>query len=421
MKHIVLIESNTTGTGAIAVRRLLAQHHRVTFLTGTRSKYPFLSELQPQLRLMEIDTNDVALLLQELTVMQEREGIDALLTSSEFYVLAVAEIAAALGLPGLDPWVARACRHKPTTRRVLAEAGLLTPEYHLILSDEQARDLANQISYPCVLKPPCDSSSHGVRLVRDPIEALTQFHTLHSWSTNVRGQALDGSVLAETFLEGPEFSVETFTTRDGVTHVVGVTDKHLSEAPHFVETGHDFPSRADRAITESLSATVLRGLEAVGYNFGPAHTEIRLTPQGPAIIEINPRLAGGMIPELVKYATGIDLLQAWISLLLGEKVDLTPTRRHCASIRFLTAARSGSLVEASGISKALLMPSVREVRVTACPGARVRSPEDAYDRIGFVIASGPVYSKVHCDLEDALQKVQIRVEDTPELLSMCVR
>jgi cysteine synthase A len=422
MKHFVFVESNTTGTGGIAVQKLLDRDHRVTFLTRTRGKYPFLRQPGTSLCVQELDTNDPPLLLAFLREVQQQEGIDAILTLSEFYVPTVAELATALGLPGLAPAAARICRHKPATRRVLAQAGLLTPDFHVLTTNTQARELAPLMPYPCVVKPPSDSSSHGVRMVRNRAEFLAHFETLHAWTENVRGQAVDGSVLAETLLDGPEYSVETFTIAPGVTHVIGVTDKHLSTEPHFVEMGHDFPSRANCTITESLAGTALKALDAVGFDFGPAHTEIRLTDQGPAVVEINPRLAGGMIPELIKYATGIDVLEAWISLLLGDDLELFPKRRDHASIRFLTAENAGRLSGIYGIKEALQIPSIREVVVTRERGTMVRAAEDAYDRLGFIIASNPDLSILDEDLADAIRVIHIGVESVDtELAHTCVR
>ncbi|HLJ27388.1 MAG TPA: ATP-grasp domain-containing protein [Candidatus Angelobacter sp.] len=410
MNHFVFVESNTTGTGQIAIQKLLARGDQVTFLTRNPAKYPFLDLVGPEIKVKELDTNDLPGVLQAVHKIQAKQHVDAVLTFSDFYVSIVTELAAALGLPGLHPMAAQACRYKPATRRTLRDAGLLTPEFHLVVSKEEALELANKISYPCVLKPTCDSSSHGVRLVRGPREFLEHYNALHAWKENVRGQLLNGDVLVESLLEGPEFSVETVTLPDGVTRVVGITDKHLSRPPHFVELGHDFPSRADEAVQQSVVQAALQALAAVKFDFGPAHTEVRLTQRGPVVVEINPRLAGGMIPELVSYATGIDLLQAWMDLLLGYPLDLTPKRHGAASIRFLIAKESGQIRQVCGIEQALQIPSIREISVSRRAGATVRAPEDAYDRFGFVIASGSNASLVTRDLNRALDTIRIELD-----------
>src|SRR5690349_6527324 len=138
MNHFVFIESNTTGTGQIAVQRLLARGDRVTFLTRDRKKYPFLAVTGPGLRVRELDTNSLPEVMAAVRSLKEQEGIDAVFTFSEFYVPTATQVAATLGLRGLDPVAAWKCRHKPTTRQTLRAAGLLTPDFTVLTSNEEA-------------------------------------------------------------------------------------------------------------------------------------------------------------------------------------------------------------------------------------------------------------------------------------------
>jgi biotin carboxylase len=409
VKHVVFVESNTTGTGRMAVDRLLAGGHRVTFLTRNRANYPFTSSSSPRLDVVDGETNDAGAVLAHVRQIGQRRPVDALLTFSEFYVSAVAEVAATLGFPALAPHTAATCRNKYLTRRCLQAAGLATPGFWLVSAEREARRVAGHVAYPCIVKPPADSSSHGVRLVHNRNELLSHYRALSVCKENVRGQRLDGRVLIETLLDGPEFSVETFTRPGGHTEVIGVTDKHLGTPPHFVEIGHDFPSAATDEVKNGLAIAVRKALEAVGFNFGPAHTEIRWTCDGPAVVEINPRLAGGMIPELVCYATGIDLLGAWLSLALNEPIDLTPRWDATASIRFLIADRLGTILRVTGVDETRALPMIRDVSIGRGSGAAVRPAEDAYDRLGFVIAAGADRRSVRRSLDRALSSITFHI------------
>ncbi len=111
------------------------------------------------------------------------------------------------------------------------------------------------------------------------------------------------SVLVEQFLTGPEYSVEVLTGC-----VVGITRKWLGPQPYFIEIGHDFPAPLTPAGYEAISSAALAGLRALGLNSGGTHVELRLTATGPVIVEVNPRLAGGMITRMVDEATGIDMI-----------------------------------------------------------------------------------------------------------------
>lgn len=403
MDHIVFIESNTTGTGGLALERLLERGCRVTFMARRPGIYPFLAKDHANLTLVELETNDPEVLLADLA---RRSKIDGLLTFSEFYVQIVAAVASRLGLRYLGLDAARICRNKFRTRQALRAAGLPTPDFWLLEGEEDARRLARRITYPCVVKPPEDSSSFGVRRVENAEELLAHARNLRERRGNGRGQELSGAVLVESLLSGREFSVETMTTKEGA-QVVGVSVKQLSEPPFFVELGHDFPAAIDAPTRASLENAVLAALEAVGYDFGPAHTEVRLSVEGPVVVEINPRLAGGMIPELVRWAKGIDLLSAYLDLTLGKTVRIEAEREHYAAIRFLIADQAGRFVALEGVEAARRLETVREVHCKPQPGDAVRPAEHALDRVGSVITCGADHERVIAEGERARQLIRI--------------
>lgn len=411
MRHFVFVESNTTGTGRLAVERLLERGDRVTFLTRSPGKYPFLAAPVPGLATVEMETNDADAVVDRVAALRAREPVDALLTFSEFYVEVTARAARRLGFRYLSPEAARTCRHKPSCRRALRAAGLPVPDFWEVSSPAEAARLAGRIPYPAVVKPPADSSSTGVLRVENPGQLMAQFRAVSGWSENVRGQKLDGRVLVESFLDGPELSVETFTLPDGRVEVVAVVDKHLTAPPYFAEVGHDLPGGGDPATRQALVEATRRALAAVGYDFGPAHTELKWTPAGAMAVEINPRLAGGMIPELVDYALGIDLLGAWLSLLVGEAVELAPRRSDYASIRFLVGEREGRLLRVEGVEAAEAVPGVRQVLVSKGPGTRVQAPRDAYDRLGHVIAAGPDRAAAAAAADRGLAALRLVLEE----------
>jgi len=411
MAHFAFIESNTTGTGHLALERLLDGGHRVCFFARRPELYPFLAAERPGLGVETVETNDAETLAAALARSAAEERFDVVLTFSEYYVAIVAEMARRLGLRYLDPRAAAICRNKAETRRVLSAAGCPVPRFDLALSLGEARSIARRVSYPSVVKPVGESSSQGVLRVESPEELEAQFLELHATRENARGQALTGEVLIEGLLEGPEYSVESLTLGRGQTRIVGIVDKHLSRPPLFVELGHDLPSAMGAERAEALVAATRAALDAVGYDFGPAHTELRMTAEGPVVVEINPRLAGGMIPELVRYATGIDLLAVWLDQLVGKDLELTPTRSDWASIRFFTAPRRGLLRAVVGLEEARALPTVREAALVKPLGAWVEPADRATQRLGQVITAGDDRRQVIAEADRARELVRFEIED----------
>jgi cysteine synthase A len=414
VRHFLLVESNTTGTGALAVDRLLGRGDRVTFATRDPRRYPFLASQRERLSVARVETNHTPAITELLRDLSRTAPVDAVMSFSEFYVITVADLAAAHGLPGLDPAAARSCRDKHATRSRLRAAGMVQPDCRVLTSDQEVLDLSGRIQYPCVVKPPSDSSSHGVRSVCDPSELAAHCHEVLGWEHNVRGQRLGAGVLVESVLDGPEYSVETLTLANGSTRVIGVCRKHLGPPPHFVELGHDFPAPEPPDVIAALAREAERALGVLGFDFGPAHTELRLTRLGPVVVEVNPRLAGGMIPEIIRYATGIDLLDAWFALVAGEAPSVAPVIDGAACVRFLVAEESGRLVAVEGADRAWALPSTRDVTITSALDSQVRPARDAYDRLGYVLSAGTCTDRVAREASAAVALLRPRLQTLGE-------
>jgi cysteine synthase A len=398
-RSLVFVESNTTGTGMLALRTAARLGFTPVFVTGSPQRYAGLADIRCQV--IECDTNDPAALRAAIDTDQTA-GIT---TTSEFYLPAVAELAAEHQLPGNPVDALRTCRDKSRTRRVLADAGIRQPDFVAVRNPQETREAVATIGLPCVVKPADDSGSNDVLLCHTVDEAVAQAARILAVTTNVRGQPTAGTVLVERYLDGPEFSVEMF---DG--DLVGITAKQVTGAPWFVEHQHIFPANLPPATAEELAATVRQALKATGLERGAAHVEAKSTGTSPAIVEINARLAGGMIPELIRHATGIDLLEQQLRTFAGLPVNLTPSRSRHAGIRFLLAPTEGRLNEVAGVDVARRVPGIEQVTLTAAPGARVRPPRNAYDRLGYVIAVAPTYAEVEKALREAVSSIEIRVD-----------
>ncbi len=211
----------------------------------------------------------------------------------------------------------------------------------------------------------------------------------------------------EAYLDGDEYSVETLDDR-----VVGVTGKHLGPPPYFVETGHDFPAPLADGEREAIGASAVAALRALGLAWGPAHVELRYSATGPQVIEVNPRLAGGMIPRTVQEACGVDMVFQTVARAAGQPVDLTPTRDLAASIRFLVAPNAGRLVEINGVEQARQLPGVVEVGLTREVGQDLVVRHSFQDRLGYVIASAPDGTGAARAAEAGLRTLQARIAPT---------
>ncbi|GLW90341.1 pyridoxal-phosphate dependent enzyme [Actinokineospora globicatena] len=408
-RHLLFVESNTTGTGMAALRQSGALGFRPVLLTSGPERYAGLADTGAEVVLC--DTNSTVSLRQTIQDRWRREELVGVTSTSEFYIPAVAELAGWLGLPGNPPAAIRACRDKSELRAVLAGAGVRQPRFSTLTGADDDRAITEAVraaGLPCVVKPVDDSGSNAVLLCETEEQVRAQVAAVVSVTANVRGLPMAGAALVEQYLDGPEVSVEVFSL-DGAHHCVGITAKSVGWLPNFVEQGHVFPADLPPETAELILAEVTAGLDAVGWRTGASHTEVKLTPAGPAIVEINPRLAGGMIPELVRLATGVDVLGQQLLAAAARPVSLPGAPTRTAAIRFLTVSGTGVLRQVEGVERAMKVDGVVAAKVTVGVGAHVRPPRNAYERLGHVIAVGDDPDRVREALDEAVRQIELVV------------
>jgi S-sulfo-L-cysteine synthase (3-phospho-L-serine-dependent) len=335
-RHLLFLEANTSGTGMLALEVSRRLGLAPVLLTNDPARYGDPGDV------LRCDTSSIAALRATIKDEFRRDELAGLTTMSDFYVTAAAELAEWLGLPRNPVRAMRVCRDKSLLRERLSFVGVRQPRFAVARQVGEVRAAVAAVGLPCVVKPVDDSASNAVLLCHTAERAAHHAAAVLATTANVRGLPTAGAVLVEEYLSGPELSVELFTV-DGTTHLVGITDKDVTPPPYFVERRHLFPAELPPALASVVEYTARAAVEAAGVTLGATHTEVKVTADGVAVIEVNPRLAGGMIPALVEHATGVDLLEQQLRAAAGLPVSLTPTRREHAGIRFHLAkqARSG--------------------------------------------------------------------------------
>ncbi|CAL9505086.1 ATP-grasp domain-containing protein [Streptomyces pilosus] len=399
------LESNTTGTGRAFCAAARARGMRPVLLTRDPDRYPYAAEDGLDVRVLDSADPD-AVLDCCARLAADGAGLAGVTSSSEYFVAAAARTAAALGLPAADGDAVARCRDKERQRTALAAAGVPVPAFTAASDAAGAVRAADAIGHPVVLKPVSGSGSVGVRLCRDRDETLAWAERLLDRGADERGHPVAARILVEAAVAGPEFSVETFDDR-----VVAVVAKHTGAPPYFVETGHDIPAPLPRRDADALAATALAALAALGLGWGAAHTELRLTAAGPVVIEVNPRLAGGMIPVAVRAALGTDLVDTVIARSAGRPAPEPTAGAGHAAVRFLSAGREGHVTGITGLTDAEAAPGVVAVTAGTAKGRTVRITHSFQDRLACVVATGADAAQAARRAADAARLVRVELED----------
>ncbi|MFJ9607380.1 ATP-grasp domain-containing protein [Kitasatospora sp. NPDC101176] len=338
--------------------------------------------------LVAVDTNDPEALAEAAAREHARSPLSGVISGSEFYTDAAARIAHLLGLPGLPLDTAEAVRDKTRMRAILEKAGLRIPRYAPVSDAAELAGAAAAVGYPCVLKPAAGSGSIQVSRVDDDEQLRAAYRAIAEDAQYVFDQPEDGRALLEEYLDGPEYSVEGYVHRGEVT-VVSVTRKLLGAEPYFVELGHVVQADLAPAARAAVVAYTADAVTALGINLGLFHAEVRITADGPVLIEVGARLAGDRIAELIHLATGVSMRHIVVAAHAGldrEPADATgqPVARY-AGVHFLTEPGLEVFHRADGLEEVERHPRVVELRTYYQPGTPVPPARDLRCRLGHVI------------------------------------
>jgi glutathione synthase/RimK-type ligase-like ATP-grasp enzyme len=294
------------------------------------------------------------------TAVQAHEP-DGILSMHDADLVWTARLAEELRLPFHSLDTAQKLTDKHAQRDALAAAGLVVPMFRILPRNATVANVASigrTFSYPAVLKPRWGQAS------RDTLP-ISSFSQLLATLEELQGLEAEDYVL-EGFVPdaGLELGGRGFANFVSVESVVeGGRVEHAAVSARtpfrwpFRETGYFTPS----ALSPELEAVVLRiaatAARALGVVVGCLHTEIKLTDDGPVIIEVNGRPGGG-ISEMLERASGFSILRTALRLAVGDPVELHGPVA-CSRVSYLLYVFPETDVEWIDLVEGL--PALREV------------------------------------------------------------
>jgi len=352
------------------------------------------------------DLADVDTLLQ----FARSAGIAGVLTiAADYPMMTLARLWSALGLTGPAEQAVLRATHKGEMRAAFARAGVPSPLSRCVQSAAALWVEVKRQGGDLIVKPAQSSGGRGVARLPPGCDADAAAQVYGHASEYTRDRA---SVLVEQYVEGPEYSIESVIF-DGRHQLVAVTDKLTSGAPHCVEIGHHQPASVSDHQRDALCDVACPAVTPLGTAYAVCHTEAKLTPHGPVVIECAARAGGGFITShLVPLSTGIDLMHAAIEIALGQAPSLQA--RHPGrpvAIRSIIGP-PGRLALVQGVELAASMEGVVDIQLYKHVGDKVATLQDATARCGHVIAVGADVDTAiarACAARDAMQVVTLPV------------
>jgi biotin carboxylase len=348
-------------------------------------------------RVISIDYVEDPRIIEIVRALHAADRFDAVLPLDEYGMTLASQLCRELSISGDSAGAWELSRHKLRCRQRLAEAGLPAVRYTAAENADHIRSFIAD-SGATIVKPMSGGGSEGVSLLENADEDAAQ-----RAFERAREADAGNEVIAEEYLRGDEVSVETIS-QGGKHHVIGVTRKESTGAPLFIEVGHVFP--ANRGDLGRIAEAAAGTLTAIGLEHGPAHIEFVVGQENVRVVEVNARLGGGLIWELVELATGLDLMRLAVASILGWPMETTPARDLTAAVHFLTAPCTGVLARLAGRAEAAAMPGVVRTGTWVKEDHVVHGLRSHADRLGYAIALGDSETEAQARAEAAIGRLE---------------
>lgn len=389
MSVVAVLESNLAGNGAKVIQAAKNKGYKTLFICGNKDEYQsaVMNPVDFADEIAVVDSYDIAKLLAFFSSYPEK--IEAVMAFDDFRMIQAGIINEYLNIPN-----APSVKSLLTVRfKHLLRERLKGTEYsvnfRLLDNQELAHDIL--LDYPCVIKPVDESGSVGVKICYSKSEsddAIEYIMALPKY--NGRGFTVSKKILVEEYIEGDEFSAELVWDNPGNSwKLLGVTRKFVTPAPFCVERAHIFPYAENSDFSEQTEHHANTVLNKIGLKSTFAHMEFKFSDGRFSIIEINPRLGGDMITDLMSSARGFNAAELMLEANLNLPLSTINNKKAgiCSAIVYITDDHKGHV-------KGITVDNgndLAQVNIYSLPRTLngLRSSED---RLGYMIFSGDNYN-----------------------------
>ena len=267
---------------------------------------------------------------------------------------------AGVTLLGTAPEAIHLAEERGAFGEVLERAGLPSPEHGMATSFDDARNIANRIGYPVLVRPSFVLGGRGMEIVYD--ETM-----LHDYLTRAAQVNPEHPVLVDRFLDDA-IEIDVDALYDGTELYLGGVMEHIEEAGiHSGDSACSLPPYTlGPAEIERIRTSTLAIAKGVGV-LGLLNVQYALTNGILYVLEANPR-ASRTVP-FVSKATGISLAKAAARIAVGDSIA---TLRKEGFLR--AVGDGGDTPEDSSVSvKEAVLPFGRFLGVDIVLGPEMKS------------------------------------------------
>lgn len=298
-------------------------------------------------------------------------------------VVTAAYVQAQMGLPEFGPYESvNILQNKDLFRKFLAENGFTVPQAKGYTSIENALVDIKSFSMPVFVKPTDAAGSKGVTRVDNYEDILPALEYAMKYSKS-------GKIIIEDFIEkvGCSSDTDSFSVNGKLKFVSFSAQRFDVNAVNpYTPSAYSWPSTMTSEQEKELASEIQRLLTLLKMNTSIYNIESRISTNGKAyIMEVSPRGGGNRLAEMLRYATGVDLITNTVRAAVGDPlldIEQMPYNGHWAEV-ILHADCDGKFQELS--IREDMIQYVVEKDLWVNSGDEVSSFSAANDAIGTLV------------------------------------
>lgn len=327
-----------------------------------------------------------------LKVAREKE-IDGIMSFGvDPGVVSASYVQEQMGLPSFGPYESVVIlQNKDKFREFLADNGFNVPWAYSFSSVDGALDSRKLFNYPLIVKPTDSAGSKGCTRVNFEADLQSALEYAMKYS-------ISKHLIVEEFIEKRGCSSDTDSyAQDGKLKFVSYSSQHfdVNAINPYTPAAYSWPSTFTQEEEAYLTSEIQRLITLLKLKTAVFNIEVRVGTNGkPYIMELTPRGGGNRLCEMLRYATGVDMITAITRAMVGDEpevIEQRPYNGHWAEI-ILHADKDGIFQELQIAESVQSLVYETDLWVTI--GDQVRGFEGANDAIGTLV--------LRCETEDQM-------------------
>lgn len=339
----------------------------------------------------------------------KKENIDGVLAyASDPAAPTAAYVAEEMSLPGNPYHSVEILCNKDLFRKFLKEHDFCTPEAEGYSDINLAlQDIFNgRFKLPVIVKPTDSSGSKGVSKIECMDDALEKLNYAMDFSRGKR-------IVVEEFVEklGYQIAGDGLSV-DGKLVFRYFANDHFNPkcVNPFVPVSASFPYNMPAKVQDKIHDAIQRLLTELHMRTCTYNFDIRIDENyNVYLMEVAPRDGGNYIPDVIKYATGVDLVECSIKAALGENIDYNKFGKPKGFFAYYAVhSLSDGVLKEVRISEKV---HILENHLLAKPGDKVKAFTGANTTLGCLVIKFDSMEQMLDYMDHSEKWIQVLVEE----------